>query len=87
MQDGVPVRRELNKKIFSARIGPLADDDPTREWQQIDLFGSGPTTAVDIGDGTAPVTFLSEGLLSVAGGHRRSRYRRGVVRVAATQRH
>ena len=52
----------LNKKIFSARIGPLADDDPTREWQQIDLFGSGPTTAVDIGDGTAPVTFLSEGL-------------------------
>lgn len=52
----------LNKKIFSARIGPLTGDDPTREWQQIELFGSGPTTAVDIGDGAAPVTFLSEGL-------------------------
>ncbi len=52
----------LNKKIFSARIAPLAGDDPTREWQQIDLFGSGPATAVDIGDGAAPVSFSSEGL-------------------------
>jgi WD40 repeat protein len=52
----------LNKKIFAARIAALTGDDPTREWQQIDLFGSGPTTTVDIGDGTAPVAFSSEGL-------------------------
>src|SRR6202022_4777786 len=52
----------LNKRIFNARIGRLTGEDPTREWQQIDLFGDGPTTEVDIGDGTAPVRFLSEGL-------------------------
>jgi WD40 repeat protein len=52
----------LNKKVFSARIGALTGDDPTREWQQIDLFGPGPTTLIDIGDDAAPVEFLSEGL-------------------------
>ena len=52
----------LNKRVFSARIGPLNGEDPTREWQQIELVGEGPTTAVDIGDGDKPVEFLSEGL-------------------------
>ncbi len=52
----------LNKRIFSARIAPLTGDDPTREWQQIDLFGDGPTTELDIDDGDAPVVFRSEGL-------------------------
>jgi WD40 repeat protein len=52
----------LNKRIFSARIGSLSGEDPTREWQQIDLVGEGPTTEVDINDGGAPVHFLSEGL-------------------------
>lgn len=52
----------LNKKIFSALIGPMAGDDPTREWQQIELFAAGPATSVDIGDGGLPVTFSSEGL-------------------------
>src|SRR5579859_4490929 len=51
----------LNKRIFSARIGTLSGEDPTREWQQIDLVGEGPTTQVDINDGGAPVRFLSEG--------------------------
>lgn len=52
----------LNKRIFSARIGPLNGEDPTREWQRIDLVGEGPTTEVDLGDGGDPVAFLSEGL-------------------------
>ncbi|MBV9089785.1 MAG: TIR domain-containing protein [Mycobacteriaceae bacterium] len=52
----------LNKRIFSARIAALTGDDPTREWQQIDLFGDGPTTEVDIDDGRGPVIFLTEGL-------------------------
>jgi WD40 repeat protein len=51
----------LNKRIFSARIGSLAADNPTMEWQQIDLFGDGPATGIEIGDGE-PVQFLSEGL-------------------------
>jgi len=33
----------LNKRIFSARIGPLDGEDPTRERQQIDLIGDGPS--------------------------------------------
>jgi WD40 repeat protein len=52
----------LNKRIFSARIAPLTRDDPTREWQQIDLFGDGPTAQVDIDDGGPAVALLSEGL-------------------------
>ena len=52
----------LNKRIFSARIGPLTGEDPTLEWQQIDLCGEGPATEIDVGDGGAPVRFLSEGL-------------------------
>ncbi|MDT5281121.1 MAG: hypothetical protein QOJ20_2316, partial [Mycobacterium sp.] len=52
----------LNKRIFSARIGTLTGEDPTAEWQQIDLVGDGAITEIDIGDSGAPVTFLSEGL-------------------------
>ena len=52
----------LNKRIFSVRIAALTGADPTDEWQQIDLFGDGPTTAIDINDGRAPITFSSEGL-------------------------
>jgi WD40 repeat protein len=58
----------LNKRIFSARIGPLTADDPTREWQQIDLFGDGPTTDVDVGGGGEAVAFLSEGLYRLRDG-------------------
>lgn len=52
----------LNKRIFSARIALTSGEDPTREWQRIDLFGDGPATEVDIDDGSPPVAFLSEGL-------------------------
>ena len=52
----------LNKRIFSARIGALTGEDPTAEWQQIDLVGDGAVTAIDIGDTGAPVVFGSEGL-------------------------
>ncbi|MDT5093301.1 MAG: hypothetical protein QOH60_2664, partial [Mycobacterium sp.] len=52
----------LNKRIFSARIATLTGEDPTRDWQQVDLVGDGPTTSVDLQDGGEPVRFLSEGL-------------------------
>ena len=52
----------LNKRIFSARIGAMTGEDPTREWQQIDLVGEGPTTEIELEDGGPPVTFRSEGL-------------------------
>jgi WD40 repeat protein len=52
----------LNKRIFSARIGALTGEDPTAEWQRIDLVGDGAVTEVDIGDGDAPVAFLTDGL-------------------------
>ena len=34
----------LNKRIFAVRIDPYTGSDPTREWQQIDLVGDGPST-------------------------------------------
>jgi len=49
----------LNKRIFSARIDAIGGEDPTAEWQRIDLVGGGALTAVDIGDGADPVTFLT----------------------------
>ena len=52
----------LNKRVFSARIGPLTGENPTRGWQQIDLYGAGPTARIDLADGGEPVAFLSEGL-------------------------
>ncbi|HZQ33420.1 MAG TPA: TIR domain-containing protein, partial [Mycobacterium sp.] len=62
----------LNKRVFCAAIAPLAGDDPTREWQRVDLYGEGPITEVDIGDGAEPVRFRSEGL---------SRLREGIIGV------
>jgi hypothetical protein len=29
----------LNKRVFCAAIAPLAGEDPTREWQRVDLYG------------------------------------------------
>jgi WD40 repeat protein len=52
----------LNKRIFAVRIDPYTGSDPTREWQQIDLVGDGPTTEIDVGDGQEPVALLTEGL-------------------------
>ena len=52
----------LNKQIFCARLEPLAGRDVTAEWQRCDLFGDGPKTEIDIGDGSDLVLFLSEGL-------------------------
>jgi WD40 repeat protein len=60
----------LNKRVFCAAIAPLAGEDPTREWQRVDLYGEGPVIEVDIGDGGGPVRFRSEGL---------SRLRTGIV--------
>jgi WD40 repeat protein len=52
----------LNKRIFSARIGAFTGDDPTAEWQRIDLIGDGGVTEIDIDDGDPPVSFLTDGL-------------------------
>jgi hypothetical protein len=51
----------LNKRVFCAAIAPLTGEDPTWEWQRVDLYGDGPVTEVDVDDGP-PVRFLSEGL-------------------------
>jgi WD40 repeat protein len=58
----------LNKRIFSARIGAFSGQDPTAEWQRIDLIGDGALTEVDIGDGGDPVTFLTDGLRGLRDG-------------------
>jgi hypothetical protein len=58
----------LNKRVFCAAIASLTGEDPTREWQRVDLYGEGPVTEVDIGDGGAPVAFRSEGLLRLREG-------------------
>ncbi|MBP1817758.1 TIR domain-containing protein [Mycobacterium sp. OAE908] len=58
----------LNKRIFSARIGATSGEDPTAEWQRIDLVGDGALTAVDIGDGAEPVAFLTDGLRGLRDG-------------------
>jgi hypothetical protein len=52
----------LNKRIFSARVGVLTGEDPTAEWQHIDLVDDGAPTQVDIGDGGEPITFSTDGL-------------------------
>jgi WD40 repeat protein len=52
----------LNKRIFTALIAPLTEDDPTREWQQIALLDDGATTPIDLHDGGEPVRFSSQGL-------------------------
>ena len=62
MQDRVPVRGVPEQADFQRPDRPVDPEDPTREWQQIDLVGEGPTTEVDVGDDGEPVAFLSEGL-------------------------
>ena len=57
----------LHKRIFSARIG-RSTEDPTREWQLIDLIGEGATTEIDLRDGAPAVEFLSEGLYRLQSG-------------------
>ena len=52
----------LNKQILCARLESCAGESIISEWQRCDLFGDGPKTAVDIGDG-APVRFATHGLL------------------------
>lgn len=51
----------LNKRILCARLEPSAADDLTSEWQRCDLFGDGPTTAIDVGGGP-PMEFATDGL-------------------------
>ncbi len=71
----------MAKPILCARIETFAEGDFTTAWQRCDLFGDGPTTAVDIGDGQAPVRLLDSGLQRLLTGLR-SRCRRRQFRVA-----
>lgn len=59
----------LNKQIFVARLEPSTGDDLTSEWQRCDLFGEGPTTAIDTGQGD-PVEFATAGLYRLRDGIR-----------------
>lgn len=63
---------ELHKQMFCARLRPSAADELTAQWQRCDLFGDGPTTTVDIGDGGEPVVFASHGLARLLKGIRGS---------------
>jgi hypothetical protein len=58
----------LNKRVFCARLEP---DTGTRTsaWQWCDLFGDGPTTRIEIGDGD-PVGFATRGLYRLRDGIR-----------------
>jgi WD40 repeat protein len=61
---------ELGKRIFVALLQPGTGAE-LLEWQQCRLFGDGPKTAIDIGDGE-PVLFETEGLYRLREGIRRS---------------
>jgi WD40 repeat protein len=50
----------LGKRIICARLED-GTGDITGEWQYLDLFGTGATSAIDTGDGT-PVVFATAGL-------------------------
>ena len=50
----------LNKQILCARLEPDTGIR-TADWQWCDLFGDGPQTGIDIGDGD-PVRFATRGL-------------------------
>lgn len=52
----------LGKQIFAVRLEPSAADDLLSEWQRCDLFGAGPTTAIELDDGGPPVVFATAGL-------------------------
>jgi hypothetical protein len=51
----------LNKRIFPVRLEPSDADNFTANWLRCDLFGDGPKTEIDIGDGP-PVVFTAAGL-------------------------
>ncbi|MCP2300092.1 WD40 repeat [Nocardia amikacinitolerans] len=51
----------LHKPIYCLRLEKLTSREPAAEWQQVDLFGAGPHTAIVIDDGP-PVELLTEGL-------------------------
>jgi WD40 repeat protein len=61
---------ELGKRIFVALLEPGTGAE-LLEWQQCKLFGDGPKTAIDIGDGE-PVLFETDGLYRLRDGIRRS---------------
>jgi WD40 repeat protein len=61
---------ELGKRIFVALLQPGTGAE-LLEWQQCKLFGDGPNTAIDIGDGE-PVLFATDGLYRLREGIRRS---------------
>ena len=56
----------LNKRVFCARLEPDTGKK-TSAWQWCDLFGDGPTTAINIGDGH-PVLFATQGLYRLRDG-------------------
>ena len=56
----------LNKRVFCARLEPDTGSR-TSAWQWCDLFGDGPTTPIDIGDGD-PVRFATRGLYRLRDG-------------------
>jgi hypothetical protein len=62
--------QQLGKRIFVALLQPGTGAE-LLEWQQSKLFGDGPKTAIDIGDGE-PVLFETEGLYRLREGIRRS---------------
>lgn len=53
---------KLNKQMFCARLEPSMADNLTSQWQRCDLFGDGPKTSVDVGDGGPPIEFVTDGL-------------------------
>lgn len=59
----------LNKQIFVVRLEPSTGNDLTSEWQRCDLFGDGPKTSIDVGDGD-PVEFSTAGLYRLRDGIR-----------------
>jgi len=57
-----------NKRVFSARLKPDTGTK-TSAWQWCDLFGDGPKTTIEIGDGQ-PVQFVTQGLYRLRDGIR-----------------
>jgi len=59
----------LGKQIFVARLESTSGNGISAAWSRCDLFGSGRTTQVGIGDGS-PVVFASKGLYRLRDGIR-----------------
>ncbi|MEV0028080.1 TIR domain-containing protein [Nocardia sp. NPDC050793] len=51
----------LHKPIYCLRLESMTSREAAAEWQQVDLFGEGPRTAIAI-DAGPPVELLTEGL-------------------------